>query len=117
MSVLCFCLSFFWVFCKPVGRILRQEGEPERPDFLGDFFCGIRVCGIDFYLRFMYDGTMVCETDGGARSMKKKSKFGIVVGLLTLIAAAVAAVAGVLIYTDKKKEEEDLEHYLDCSIQ
>ena len=49
--------------------------------------------------------------------MKKRSKFGVFVCFLTAIAVMVTAVAAVLAYADKKKEDEDLEQYLDCSIQ
>jgi hypothetical protein len=50
--------------------------------------------------------------------MKKGSKLAIIIGVVAAVAALVAATATVLMYLDRKKEaEEDLEHYLDCSIQ
>ena len=33
------------------------------------------------------------------------------------VAAVVAALSALLLYLDKKKDDEELEHYLDCSIQ
>ena len=48
----------------------------------------------------------------------KKSKFTLIVGILSAAAAVAAIVAAILIFFDKKKkDEEELEHYLDCSIQ
>ena len=36
---------------------------------------------------------------------------------LAAVAAVVAALSALLLYLDKKKDDEELEHYLDCSIQ
>ena len=50
--------------------------------------------------------------------MKHGSKLGWFIGLLSIVAVIAAAVATVVVYLEKKrKDEEDLEHYLDCSIQ
>lgn len=49
--------------------------------------------------------------------MKKGNKIALLIGLLSAVAAVVAAVTAILVYLDKKKQDEDLEHYLDCSIQ
>lgn len=49
--------------------------------------------------------------------MKKGSKFAIFIGIVAAVAAVVAAISAFLLYLDKKKEDEELEHYLDCSIQ
>ena len=49
--------------------------------------------------------------------MKKKNKCAIFIGLVALITAIIAVATAAMIYVDKKREEEDLEHYLDCSIQ
>ncbi len=50
--------------------------------------------------------------------MKKYSKFALVLGILSAVAALAAALTAVLLYIDKKKrDEEELERYLDCSIQ
>lgn len=55
---------------------------------------------------------------GGAHIMRRKgSKCAIFIGLIVAFTAIIAAAVAVLLYVDKKKEEEDLEHYLDCSIQ
>ena len=56
---------------------------------------------------------------GGAHIMKKcSSKVGLIIGIVSLAAVIAATVTGVLLYLDrKKKDEEELEHYLDCSIQ
>lgn len=49
--------------------------------------------------------------------MKKGSKLALIIGLITAIAAVAASVTALLLYLDRKKDEEELEHYLDCSIQ
>ena len=50
--------------------------------------------------------------------MKKSEKFSVWVAVLSAVAAAVSiAVTVVLLFEKRKKDEEDLEHYLDCSIQ
>ena len=45
--------------------------------------------------------------------MKKGSKLALFIGFV----AVVAALSALLLYLDKKKDDEELEHYLDCSIQ
>ncbi len=50
--------------------------------------------------------------------MRKCNKLGIIIALVTFVATIAAAVAASVVYFEKKKkDEEDLEHYLDCSIQ
>lgn len=49
--------------------------------------------------------------------MKKGSKLAVFLGVVAAVAALVAAVTALLVYLDKKKDDEELEHYLDCSIQ
>ena len=49
--------------------------------------------------------------------MKKGSKLALFIGVVAAIAAVVASISALLLYLDKKKDEEELEHYLDCSIQ
>lgn len=49
--------------------------------------------------------------------MKKGSKLALFIGVVAAIAAVVASVSALLLYLDKKKDDEELEHYLDCSIQ
>ena len=49
--------------------------------------------------------------------MKKGSKLALLIGIIAAVAAVVAALSALLLYLDKKKDDEDLEHYLDCSIQ
>ena len=51
--------------------------------------------------------------------MKKcSSKIGLIIGIVSIAAAVAAVVTAVLMFLDKKKkDEEELEHYLDCSIQ
>lgn len=50
--------------------------------------------------------------------MKKSNGIYIMVTIFSAVAALVSiAVAVVLFLEKKKKDEEDLEHYLDCSIQ
>jgi len=54
---------------------------------------------------------------GGGFLMKNGSKLAILVGIVAAIAAVVASVSALLLYLDKKRDDEELEHYLDCSIQ
>ena len=49
--------------------------------------------------------------------MKKGSKLAVFIGIVAAVAAVVSALSAVLLYLDKKKDDEELEHYLDCSIQ
>jgi mannitol-specific phosphotransferase system IIBC component len=50
--------------------------------------------------------------------LKNSNKIYIWVAVFSAIAAVVSiAVSAVLFFEKKKKDEEDLEHYLDCSIQ
>lgn len=50
--------------------------------------------------------------------MKKFGRASIVISVITAAIAITAAAVAVIKFLDKKKkEEEDLEHYLDCSIQ
>ena len=52
------------------------------------------------------------------RHLKKCHKIALLIGLITSVAAIVATVTTVcLLHQKKKKEDEELEHYLDCSIQ
>lgn len=50
-------------------------------------------------------------------AMKKGTKLALFIGLISAIAAVAASVAALFMYLDHKKDEEELEHYLDCSIQ
>jgi flagellar basal body-associated protein FliL len=51
-------------------------------------------------------------------NLKRSGKFSMWVAIFSAIAAVVSiAVAVVMLFEKKKKDEEDLEHYLDCSIQ
>ena len=49
--------------------------------------------------------------------MKKGSKLAMFIGLMAAAAALGAALSALLLYLDKKRDDEELEHYLDCSIQ
>ncbi len=50
--------------------------------------------------------------------MKHCRSWRCLLGLLALSGLVAAAVATIVIFLDKKKkDEEELEHYLDCSIQ
>lgn len=49
--------------------------------------------------------------------MKKGSKLALFIGILAAVAAVVASLSALLLYLDKKRDDEELEHYLDCSIQ
>ncbi len=49
--------------------------------------------------------------------MEKKSRFGWIVVLVSAVAAVTAAVTAFLVVRDKKKKDDaELEEYLDCSI-
>lgn len=48
----------------------------------------------------------------------KRSKLGVIIGIVTFAAAVSAAITAFLLVNEKKKrDEEELERYLDCSIQ
>ncbi len=49
--------------------------------------------------------------------MKKGSKLAILIGVVAAVAAVVASLSALLLYLDRKRDDEELEHYLDCSIQ
>ena len=49
--------------------------------------------------------------------MRKGSKLAVFIGVVCAVATVVAALSALLLYLDKKKDDEELEHYLDCSIQ
>lgn len=50
--------------------------------------------------------------------MSLRKNLGWIIGVVAGVAAVTAAVTAFLIFKDKKKkDEEELEHYLDCSIQ
>lgn len=50
--------------------------------------------------------------------MSKSGKLGWIIGVISAVAAITAAVTAFLIVREKKKrDEEELDRYLDCSIQ
>ena len=54
----------------------------------------------------------------GVSDLKGSGKLSVWISIFSfVVAAASIAVAVALFLEKKKKDEEDLEHYLDCSIQ
>lgn len=54
----------------------------------------------------------------GGIAMEKKSKLGWIIFIVSAVAAITAAVTAFLVVKEKKKKNEaELEEYLDCSIQ
>ena len=49
--------------------------------------------------------------------MKKGYKIAIILGAVMAVVAVVASITALMLYLDKKKSDEELEEYLDCSIQ
>ena len=50
--------------------------------------------------------------------MKRNDRFGLLIAIVATAATIAAAVATAIVYFEKKrKDNEELEHYLDCSIQ
>ena len=50
--------------------------------------------------------------------MKRDSKLGVIIAIVATAATIAASVATSIVYFEKKrKDDEDLKHYLDCSIQ
>lgn len=48
----------------------------------------------------------------------KKGKFGIIIGIISFVAAVSAALTAFFIVREKKKkDDEELMEYLDCSIE
>ncbi len=57
-------------------------------------------------------------TKTGVSDLKNSGKLSVWIAVISTIAAVISvAVAVVLFFEKKKRDEEDLEHYLDCSIQ
>ena len=55
---------------------------------------------------------------GGVQVMKKGNSLGTIFAVIGALVALAAGVAAVLYFLDKKKkDDEELERYLDCSIQ
>lgn len=51
-------------------------------------------------------------------ALEKKSSFTVFLSIVSALAAIAAAIVAATLYFEKKqKDEEELEHYLDCSIQ
>ena len=46
--------------------------------------------------------------------MKKGSKLAILIGVVAAIAAVVASLSALLLYLDRKRDDEEGEHYLVC---
>lgn len=62
--------------------------------------------------------SLVALRQNGGTHMQKGSVIKFILGLIAVVAALTAAVTAYFIYMDKKqRDEEELEHYLDCSIQ
>lgn len=50
--------------------------------------------------------------------MEKKTKIGFIIGIVSFVAAVSAALTAFFIVRDKKKkDDEELMNYLDCSIE
>lgn len=50
--------------------------------------------------------------------MSKNSKLGLIIGAISLVAAVTAALTAFLVVREKKRrDDEELMEYLDCSIQ
>ena len=50
-------------------------------------------------------------------SMSKGGKLALLIGIVVAVASIVASLTALLLYLDKKRDDEELEEYLDCSIQ
>ena len=54
----------------------------------------------------------------GGAAMRRNDRFGLLIAIVATAATIAAAVATAIVYFEKKrKDEEELERYLDCSIQ
>ena len=54
----------------------------------------------------------------GGAPMKRDNKLGVIIAIVVTAATIAASVATAIVYFEKKrKDDEDLKHYLDCSIQ
>ncbi len=49
--------------------------------------------------------------------VKKGAKLALLIGIVTAVAAVIASLTALLMYLDKKRDEEELEQYLDGAIQ
>ena len=75
--------------------------------FLRNHLCAVflPIFSVDIFLRIGY------------HKLYEGSKLALFIGFVAAVAAVVAALSVLLLYLDKKKDDEELEHYLDCSIQ
>ncbi len=81
--------------------------------------CNNLIISLDFLFKIdYYKVRLVVLNNGGAFIMNFKKNFGWIIAVVSVVAAVTAAVTAFLVFRDKKKkDEEELEHYLDCSIQ
>lgn len=65
--------------------------------------------------------TVIIDTQIDSRggfAMEKKNKYGWLIVVISAVAALTAAITAFLVVREKKKKDEaELEEYLDCSIQ
>ena len=93
-TIVTVCNNFLWTFFEYLVILL---------DFLFK---------IDYYMNKLLDKLTEVQV------MNFKKNFGWIIAIVAGTVAIASAVTAFLIIKDKKKkDEEELEHYLDCSIQ
>ena len=93
-TIVTVCNNFLWTFFEYLVILL---------DFLFK---------IDYYMNKLLDKLTEVQV------MNFKKNFGWIIAIVAGTVAIASAVTAFLIFKDKKKkDEEELEHYLDCSIQ
>ena len=69
-------------------------------------------------LTFLMLLSIIFSLSYGGAAMRRNDRFGLLIAIVATAATIAAAVATAIVYFEKKrKDEEELEHYLDCSIQ
>lgn len=69
-------------------------------------------------LTFLIFLDIIFSLSYGGAAMRRNDRFGLLIAIVATAATIAAAVATAIVYFEKKrKDDEELERYLDCSIQ
>ena len=107
------CDDFFWSFVEKCFFTIVTVCN----NFLWTFFEYLVIL-LDFLLKIDYYMNKLLDKLTEVQVMNFKKNFGWIIAIVAGTVAIASAVTAFLIFKDKKKkDEEDLAHYLDCSIQ
>ena len=69
-------------------------------------------------LTFLMLLSIIFSLSYGGAAMRRNDRFGLLIAIVPTAATIAAAVATAIVYFEKRrKDDEELERYLDCSIQ